>query len=335
MAPRWGLTVPLAGISLREHERVYREAEDLGYTDFWSSEADVDPWIPLALGAAWTTRATLGTAIVGAFTRGPAIIAMGAAAMGEAAPGRFVLGLGSGSNVTVERWNGVAFEKPLTRVTEVVQAVRQALDGEATNVQGRTLRVSGFRLGRPAPYRVPIYVAALRERALRVAARIADGVITNWLSPDNARRIAGIVREEERAAGKPPGSVEIVARLFTCPTDDLGRTRDAFRRHVTAYFNVPVYRKYQEWLGRGTLLREMHERWDAGDRRGALAAVSDEVLSEVAVIGTPAECRERLLAYAAAGVTVPVLALMNFAEPDERAAEALRMLRALPSPYRA
>src|SRR5438552_9423962 len=100
---RWGLTVPLEGISLREHGRVYREAEALGYTDFWSHESDVDPWIPLAVAATSTERAMLGTAIVGAFTRGPAIIAMGAAAMGELAPGRFCLGIGSGSNVTVER----------------------------------------------------------------------------------------------------------------------------------------------------------------------------------------------------------------------------------------
>ena len=117
MTPRWGLTVPLNGIPLAAHEAVFREAEALGYTDFWSAESDVDPWIVLGLGAAWTTRATLGTAIVGAFTRGPAIIAIGAAAMGEAAPGRFVLGTGSGSNVTVERWNGGRFAKPLTRVT--------------------------------------------------------------------------------------------------------------------------------------------------------------------------------------------------------------------------
>src|SRR5213079_1546702 len=105
-AQRWGVTVPLMGISLADHERVYREAEDLGYTDFWGAESDVDGVVPLALAAAWTTRATLGTAILGVFNRGPALLAMTAAALGEAAPGRFCLGVGSGSNVNVERWNG-------------------------------------------------------------------------------------------------------------------------------------------------------------------------------------------------------------------------------------
>jgi probable F420-dependent oxidoreductase len=327
---RWGLTVPLDSIPLNEHAEVYREAEDLGYTDFWSYEVDVDPWIPLAVAATATRRATLGTAIVGAFTRGPAIIAMGAAAMAEAAPGRFVLGIGAGSSVTVERWNGGRFARPLTRVTEVVQAVRQALDGEAMSVDGRTLAVSGFRLGRPLPARVPIYVAALQERMLRQAVRISDGVITNWLSAEDVKRVVAVVRDEARACGKNPDAVEVVCRLSVCATDDPAAARELFRRHVTAYLNVPVYRQFHAWLGRGDRLRPMHNRWHAGDRRGALAAVPDEVVAELAAIGSPEACRERVLAYCAAGVTVPVLNFMLL--PTDRAARARAgraMLRAL------
>jgi probable F420-dependent oxidoreductase len=327
--PRWGLTVPLNGIPLHAHDRIYREAEDLGYTDFWSAEADSDPWIPLALAAAWTQRATLGTAIVGAFTRGPAIIAMGAAAMGETAPNRFCLGLGSGSNVTVERWNGGRFERPLTRVTEVVQAVRQALDGEQMNVQGDTLRAAGFRLGRPAPYRIPIYVAALQERMLRQAVRISDGVITNWLSAADVKRVAAVVRDEAAKIGKDPASVEIMARITVCPTPE-PRARDAYRRAMTAYLNVPVYRRFHQWLGRGEALREMNDRWDAGDRKGALAAVPATAADELGVFGTPDECRARLREYVDNGITIPVLNLMNLEQdPDARAKESVAMLRAL------
>ncbi len=312
MTTRWGLTVPLAGIPLAAHEPVFREAEALGYTDFWSAESDVDPWIVLALGAAWTTRATLGTAIVGAFTRGPAIIAIGAAAMGEAAPGRFVLGLGSGSNVTVERWNGGRFERPLTRVTEVLTAVRQALDGEAMAVQGESLRVSGFKLGRPAPSRVPIYVAALQERMVRQAVRIADGVITNWLSADDVAQVAAVVRDEARKVGKDPATYPIVCRISVCPTLESGsasgseaRAREQFRRAVTAYLNVPVYRRFHEWLGRGPALAEMNAKWAE-------------------------QCRETLRRYVANGVTVPVLNFMNLeTDPAARAEESRAFLKAL------
>jgi probable F420-dependent oxidoreductase len=326
---RWGLTVPLSGIPLSDHEPVYREAEALGYTDFWSAESDVDPWICLALGASWTSTATLGTAIVGVFSRGPAIIAMGAAAMGEAAPGRFVLGVGSGSNVTVERWNGGHFDKPLTRVTEVVQAVRQALDGVPVNVDGRTLKVSGFKLGRPAPYRVPIYVAALQERMIRQAVRVADGVITNWLSADDVKQVSAVVRAEAHAVGKDPASFPILCRISVCPTRE-SRARDQFRRAVTAYLNVPVYRRFHQWLGRGDALAEMNARWDAGDRKGALAAVPERVLDELAVFGTPDECRQQLARYVDSGVTVPILNLMNLeTDPAARGAESHAMLKAL------
>ena len=327
--PRWGLTVPLTGIPLSDHETVYREAEGLGYTDFWSAESDVDPWICLALGACWTSSATLGTAIVGVFSRGPAIIAIGAAAMGEAAPGRFVLGVGSGSNVTVERWNGGHFDRPLTRVTEVVQAVRQALDGVPVNVDGRTLKVSGFKLGRPAPYRVPIYVAALQERMIRQAVRVADGVITNWLSADDFRQVAAVVRDEAGKVGKDAASFPILCRISVNPTRD-ARAREQFRRAVTAYLNVPVYRRFHQWLGRGDALAEMNARWDAGDRRGALAAVPDRAIDELAVFGTPEECREKLTRYVDNGVTVPILNFMNLeSDPAARAAESRAMLRAL------
>jgi len=339
VTPRWGLTVPLNGIPLAAHEPVFREAEALGYTDFWSAESDVDPWIVLGLGAAWTTRATLGTAIVGAFTRGPAIIAIGAAAMGEAAPGRFVLGIGSGSNVTVERWNGGRFAKPLTRVTEVVKAVRQALDGEAMAVQGETLSVSGFRLGRPLPGRVAIYVAALQERMVRQAVRVADGVITNWLSADDVTQVVAVVRDEARKVGKDPEAYPIVCRITVCPTLESGsapgshaRAREQFRRAVTAYLNVPVYRRFHQWLGRGQALAEMNAKWDAGDRKGALAAVPERAIDDLAVLGPPAQCRETLRRYVANGVTVPVLNFMNLeTDPVARAEESRAFLKALAS----
>jgi probable F420-dependent oxidoreductase len=326
---RWGLTVPLSGIPLSDHETIYREAEALGYTDFWSAESDVDPWICLALGACWTSTATLGTAIVGVFSRGPAIIAIGAAAMGEAAPGRFVLGVGSGSNVTVERWNGGHFDKPLTRVTEVVQAVRQALDGVPVSVDGRTLKVSGFKLGRPAPYRVPIYVAALQERMVRQAVRVADGVITNWLSAEDVKQVAAVVRDEAQKVGKDPASFPILCRISVNPTRE-SRAREQFRRAVTAYLNVPVYRRFHQWLGRGDALAEMNARWDAGDRKGALAAVPERAIDDLMVLGTPDECRAKLARYVDNGVTVPILNFMNLeTDPVARGAESRAMLQAL------
>jgi probable F420-dependent oxidoreductase len=326
---RWGVTIPLAGISLPEHERVYREAEELGYTDFWSAESDVDGVVPLALAAAWTTRATLGTAILGVFNRGPALLAMTAAALGEAAPGRFCLGVGSGSSVNVQRWNGIPFERPLTRVADVVRAVRMALDGEQMNYESESMKVNGYRVGRLPPQRVPIFIAALQERMLRQAVRLGDGVCLTWVSADDIAQVLAVIRDEAQQAGKDPASIEVMCRINICPTTD-PRAREAYRRAITAYLNVPVYREYHAWLGRGLALRPMHEAWDAGNRRGALAAVPETTIDELGVFGTPDECRAHVERFVANGVTIPVLNFMNV-ETDgaKRGEESWQMLRAM------
>jgi probable F420-dependent oxidoreductase len=326
---RWGVTIPLAGIPLTEHESVFREAEDRGYTDFWSAESDVDGVVPLALAAAWTKQATLGTAILGVFNRGPALLAMTAAALGEAAPGRFVLGVGSGSNVNVERWNGIPFERPLTRVHDVVRAVRMALDGQQMNYESDVMSVNGYRVGRPAPRRVPIFIAALQERMLRQAVRLGDGVCLTWVSADDMQQVVSVVRDEEHKAGKEPGSVAVMCRINICPSEDPS-AREAYRRAITAYLNVPVYREYHRWLGRGHALRAMHELWDAGNRRAALEAVPDAVIDELGVFGTPEQCRAHVERFVANGVTIPVLNFMNMeADPARRGEESWTMLRAM------
>jgi probable F420-dependent oxidoreductase len=325
---RWGVTVPLAGISLAEHERVFREAEALGYTDLWGAESDVDGVVPIALAAAWTKTATLGTAILGVFNRGPALLAMTAAALGEAAPGRFCLGVGSGSNVNVERWNGMRFERPLTRVADVVRAVRLALDGEQMNYQGETLKVSGYRVGRPAPLRIPIFIAALQEKMLRQAVRLGDGVCLTWVGAEDIKQVMTVIRDEAAKVGKDPAAFHVMCRINICPSPD-PRAREAYKRAITAYLNVPVYRKYHAWLGRGEALQPMQERWDAGDRRGALAAVPERAIDELGVFGSPEECRAHVARFVANGVTIPVLNVMNVEDVAKRGEESWHMLRAM------
>src|SRR5215204_276876 len=106
---RPGMTIPLPGHLHAQRDRLV-ELADLGYTDVWSAESDgPDAFTPLALAAAWEPRLRLGTAIVPAYTRAPACFAQSVASMADAAPGRFAIGIGSSSNVIVERWNGVPF----------------------------------------------------------------------------------------------------------------------------------------------------------------------------------------------------------------------------------
>jgi probable F420-dependent oxidoreductase len=324
---RIALSVPYDNISLAEHIPLAQEMEQLGYTDAWTYEIDGnDAFVPLALLAP-ATSLRLGTAIVNVFTRGPATIAQSAASMAEAAPGRFVLGIGSGSQPIVESWNGGAFRKPATRVREMVTFLRQALAGERVTFHGETFSVDGFRLSRPPAEAIPIHVGALREGMLRTAGEVADGVCINWLSAEDVRKSVAIVREAARDAGRDPESVEVTARLMV-NVDPPGEEQDTFcRRHIAGYLNVPVYREFHRWLGR-TGLQGMWEAWDAGDRRGALAALSDATIDEVIVRGTPEERRAHVQRYHDTGVDTAFLMLLS-GSPDpairaERIRQALR-----------
>ena len=205
MIRRNGMTVPLPG-HLHDHKEKYAQLADWGYSDIWSAETDgADAFTPLALAAAWEPRLRLGTAIVPAYTRTAPVIAQSVAALADAAPGRFAIGIGSSSNVIVERWNGMPFVDPYKKVRDVVRFLRDSLTGEKVTKQYDTFKVDGFRLGVRPEVQPPILVAALREGMLRLAGREADGAIINWLSPDDVRTVKYC-----EPWSKPPNSVRRV-----------------------------------------------------------------------------------------------------------------------------
>lgn len=302
---RHGMTVPLPG-PLHSHADKLRELADLGFTDVWSAEADgSDAFTPLALAAAWEPRLRLGTAIVPAFTRGPACFAQSVASMADAAPGRFAIGIGTSSNVIVERWNDIPFEEPYQKVRDVVRFLRDALGGEKVTQRYDTFEVSGFRLGIRPEQQPPILVAALREGMLRLAGREADGAIINWLSPTDVTKVATIVHDAADGAER-----EIVARIFVCPSENAEVVRQGARFAIAAYMNVPVYAEFHRWLGRGEAFGPMWKAWAAGDRKAATASISDDIVDELVVHGSPERCRQRIAEYVENGVTTTALAVL-------------------------
>jgi probable F420-dependent oxidoreductase len=311
---RYGITVPFGTLPLHEHKEWYEELVALGYTDIWSAEAGGhDGLVPLALAAAWTPSLRLGTAILPVYTRGAATLAEAAASMCQAAPGRFALGIGCSSPVIVEKWNAVAFDKPYQRVRDTIRFLRAALAGEKVTAEYETFAVSGFRLDVAVPEMPPILVGALRGGMLRLAGREGDGAITNWCSPADVPKIAAEVGDHK----------EIVARIIVVPTTDFEHFRSIGRRMAAAYLTVPAYAAFQEWLGRGDAIRAMNDRWEAGDRAGALEQVPDAVIDELIVHGTPEECRRGVEEYAAAGVTTTAPAIFGGADQLRDVIQAL------------
>lgn len=286
------MTIPFEAVPLHELGPLARRAEDAGYEGLWSAEStQFDGFTPLTVAAEHTDRVRLVTGIVNVFTRGPALLAQTAAALQDASNGRFVLGLGASSNVIVERWNGIPFRRPLSRVEETVAYLRTVLAGERGT--------GGFKLVAPPKQPVPIVLAALRKPMLRLAARVADGAFTNFLP---LSRVAQVV-EAFGAPGK-----ELACRLFSFHGPD----DEAFvlaKRTFVAYATVPVYTEFFRWLGFGEELDPLVEAWNAGDRQRAVELVPESLVREIFLLGEVEAQRERLAEFGRAGISTGVLAL--------------------------
>jgi probable F420-dependent oxidoreductase len=252
-------------------------------------------------------------AIVPVYTRGPALLAQSVAAMAEVAPGRFTLGLGTSSDVIVSRWNGIEFSEPYKRARDTIRFLRSALAGEKVDCEYETFTVRGFRLARPVEHPPPLFLAALRPGMLRLAGREADGVILNWLSAEDVATVKAEVGADVPAA----------ARIFVCPSEDTDTVRAVGRRMIAAYLNVGVYAAFHRWLGRGSELEPMWAAWAAGDRKGALAAIPDEVVDALLVHGSYDECRAHVGRYVARGVDIPVLAVIPLGQSLDDAVKGL------------
>jgi alkanesulfonate monooxygenase SsuD/methylene tetrahydromethanopterin reductase-like flavin-dependent oxidoreductase (luciferase family) len=202
-----------------------------------------------------------------------------------------VLGIGSSSDRIVEGWNGIPFERPLSRVRETLEFVRTALAGERTE--------SGFKLESAPAERVPIVLAALRGKMLELAVERADGAFTNFLP------LGGLPKVTAQLDRAPQG-FELLCRFFCLP-GEREAVEPLARFMLSSYTTVPVYAAFYRWLGYGEQIEPMVSAWEAGDRQGAAAAAPWELIEEMFIFGSPEEMRARLDAFVEGGITLPVI----------------------------
>ena len=313
MASRLGLTVPVLPFDVRRSVELARKAEDLGYTDAWAAESSgTDGFsVASAVGIA-TEKMRIGIAIVPIYTRPPALMAMSTLAAHQACAGRFCLGLGASSPTIVERWMGLEFTKPLARTRETIDAVRAALTGDKVTVDGETVHVKGFRLEQGTTDKIPIFLAALGPKMLELAEEKADGVALFLASE------AGVRYVKERAP-----SCETLARLICFVGDEPAEVRDFARWLLTPYLTVPGYNRFVAAQGFEEEAAAVTTAWGAGDRQGAVAAISDELVDALVVAGPVEACKERIASFRDAGLDTPVLLLLSQKGPQaiERALE--------------
>ena len=332
---------PMAGLGISlpfvptftagEFAALVREVEARGYRRAWMGESGgADAVTVLTLTAALTERLQIATAVLPIQTRTPIVLGMTAATLGHAAPGRFSLGLGVSSRAIVEQWNGLPFVPGLAQLREAVQVIRAVLSGERVNFAGRFYTIRNFRLLIPPPPRpVPIVLAALGDEALRLAGEIADGVLLNWIGPEQVAHAIAQVETGAKRAGRTLDGFEIGAFIRTCVTDAAEPARQTLARDVTGYTTVDAYAAYFRASGFADEIDAAQAAWKTGDRTGAVEKLSPRMLEALGVVGPESYCRERIAEFARAGLTTPVV--VPFAPEGDRQASILRTVRAFPA----
>jgi probable F420-dependent oxidoreductase len=321
-AERVAITLPVEdGLSAPDYIALAELAERSGYGAVLAGEvAGPEVFSLLGMIAMRTTRIRIGTGITGIYARPPAVTAMGFATLASSAPGRVIAGIGASSPIIVERWYGLPFRQPLTTVSEYIGVLRQAMSGDRVDFTGSTLRSTGFRATMTAPGPVPVLLAAMNPRMLRLAGRAADGVFLTWTPPEEVPDRLAYVREGERQAGRQPGEVWPAASFWAYCGPRQDEALERMRRVVLQYAMVPTHRS--SFVRAFPGLAEAAAAWQRGDRAAALRCVSDDTVLALCAIGEPACVARHVRALRAAGVALPVVLTPGAAPGDVAGARA-------------
>jgi len=297
-----------------------RRIESLGYDSIWTAEAwGADAFTPLAFVAASTTTLRLGTAIAQIWARTPGTTAMTALTMQQLSEGRLLLGLGVSGPQVVEGWHGVAFQRPLAATRDYIAILRQALaadvkvthDGDVFSVPYRGTDSSG--LGRPlrstqppAPD-TPILVAALGPKNVALATEVGDGLLPYLWSPNHWQAVWG------GALSGAPDGFHVAPTVIVALGDDLAACRDEVRPRITLHVggmgskDQNFYKSLVERYGFEEEAERIQTLFLAGDRAGALAATSDELVDELALVGPVGHIAEQLEAWRRCPITTLIV----------------------------
>ncbi|MGE3076130.1 MAG: LLM class F420-dependent oxidoreductase [Dehalococcoidia bacterium] len=295
------LELAVSGRDLPRQAELIAHAEGRGLTGVWMSEVNGADAITQAASAATATRSMrVGTAIIPTQTRDPLLMAMTAQALSELSGGRFVLGLGTSTSVIVHDWHGRDWGKPLAGTREYVSLLRRLLAGERVSAEG-PFPMKRASLARRGQYAVPIYLAALNDGMLRLAAEIADGVILNFVSTRQVKRAVDLIRTF-RTARNLAEPFEIAVFFRATVTNDIAVVLPRYQQEMLTYLMSPVYQKFFSADGWANLCESTQRLWVDGERERALAEIPAAFIQERALVGTAATIKHQLDLYAEAGM---------------------------------
>jgi F420-dependent oxidoreductase-like protein len=314
---RVSISLRLANDDWQQASDYVVEAERLGVDCLWSAEAwGHDAATPLAFMAARTSRIRLGTGIMQAGTRTPALLAMTAMSLNAMSGGRFLLGLGVSGPQVIEGWHGIRFERPVRRLRETVEIVRRAARGERLAYKGKIYELplpggEGKALrsaAKPQPD-IPIYLATLSPKSLEMTGEIADGWLGTSFMPEHARVFFDHLEAGAVRAGRSLAQLDLQAGGVVAFSDDVERLIPARKPGLAFTLGAMGSRQHNFYndafrrAGYEDVAVEVQRLWLDNRREDAAARVPDELVLKTNLLGTEAMVRRRLEAYRQVGIT--------------------------------
>lgn len=293
-------------------------AEQLGYDECWTGELwGRDSFVALTRAALRTDDLQLGTAIINVYGRSPATISQAAATLDDAADGRFTLGLGTSTRKVVEDLHSAAFDNPARQLHEAVELTKRYLgDDGRVSYEGKNFEVADFP---PLSADVDVYAAALGPATRRATGRTADGWLPHNIPFERLGEAFETIAETAEQANRNPDAIETKPYVPSAASEDPERARAAIRGHLAYYvgsgegYRRAVAQQFPEEAD------AIGEAWRSGDRDGARAAVTDEMIGALGVAGTPEEAREQLADIASLdAIDVPLVVIPDGTDEELR-----------------
>jgi len=299
-----------SGPELKEYGRI---AEEAGFESLWVTERyfHEETFSLLGFLAAATPRIKLGVGVVNPYTRNPALLAMASATLDRISGGRFLLGLGRSDKPVIQGRMGIPYGDSRATLGEAAILIRSLLSGERISAASGRFKLNGARLvTTPLQPKLPIYLAAIGAKGLRLAGEIADGVLLNaYVPPAYVRYAVEEVRNAAKAAGRDPQAIDIACMLVVRLTDNPDSIRPVLKQRIVRLLDEPYVGEIL--LEKGgfdpailPLLRASVQN-DSG--KEVVRFISDEMVEAFYVIGSAARCQERITEYRQAGVDLPLL----------------------------
>ncbi len=310
--PELGLAAPYwSDMKTEELVETARLAEELGYHSIWVPEMwGRDAFSILGLIAANTGRIGLATGIIPVYSRSPAVIAQTVATLDEISGGRMMLGLGTSGPAVIEKWHGVGFERPLQRTREYVEIIKMILRGERVDYEGEIFSLKGFRLQfKPLRSDIPVLVAAIGPRNIRLAGEVADGWIPFLIPREGLKDAGRELHEGARSRGKGPDEFMICPYITASVSGDADAAVKTVKEHIAYYIGGmgDFYFNTVSRYGFGDEANAIKSAWESGKKSAAAEVVSDRMLDSLSVSGTPEHGRAIIAEYYKEGASVPVL----------------------------